>query len=47
MSARTIAVFSAGILAAGLAIATPTLAAEFISNGNFETGTFAGWNRDR
>ena len=43
MSARMIAVFSDGILAAGLAIATPTLAAEFISNGNFETGTFAGW----
>ncbi len=31
------------ILAAGLALATPTLAAEFITNGNFETGTFAGW----
>ena len=43
MSARTIAVFSAGILAAGLAVATPTLAAEFVTNGNFETGTFAGW----
>lgn len=32
------------VAAAGVTIAGPGLAAELLANGNFETGTFAGWS---
>jgi hypothetical protein len=32
------------VAGAGVTIAGPGLAAELLANGNFETGTFAGWS---